>query len=116
MIADEVSDAQKKFLEERQVLRSLPSLILLSQPIMGFPPRVARPPIPPRHILAPPDASHACAQKMRTKYEEGEIKGNYKSADDVQDKKITYTSVVIGLIVIAFVAPMIQFFYYTGGD
>jgi len=72
MIADEVSDAQKKFLEERQ--------------------------------------------KMRTKYEEGEIKGNYKSADDVQDKKITYTSVVIGLIVIAFVAPMIQFFYYTGGD
>lgn len=71
MVADDVSDEQRKFLEERA--------------------------------------------KMRTKYE-ANVDGNYKSADDVKEKKFTYTTVVVGLIVIAFVAPMIQFFYYTGGD
>lgn len=59
--------------------------------------------------------SWCVSQKMRTKFET-DAEGNYKSADDVQDKKITYTTVVVGLIVIAFVAPMIQFFYYTGGE
>ena len=34
----------------------------------------------------------------------------------VKDKKNVYTAIVGGLIVVAFVAPMVQFFWYTGGE
>ena len=37
-------------------------------------------------------------------------------ADEVEGKKSIYVTLVAGLIVVAFVAPMLQFFYYTGGD
>ena len=40
----------------------------------------------------------------------------FKSADQVKDKKGIYTAIVGGLIVVAFVAPMVQFWFYTGGD
>ena len=36
--------------------------------------------------------------------------------DQVKDKKGIYTAIVGGLIVVAFVAPMVQFWFYTGGD
>ena len=34
----------------------------------------------------------------------------------VEDKKNIYVTIVGGLLIVAFVAPMLQFFYYTGGD
>merc|ERR1719353_2464153 len=72
MIADEdISDAQKKFLEERAMLK--------------------------------------------TKYEE-EYTGNYKSAEEVKDKKSIYTLIVGGLVAVAFIAPMLQYLYYTMGE
>jgi hypothetical protein len=54
-------------------------------------------------------------QKLKQTYEE-DYDGNFKSGEEVVDKKNIYTTIVVGLIVIAFVAPMVQFFYYTGGD
>ena len=37
-------------------------------------------------------------------------------APQVKDKKGIYVTIVGGLVVVAFVAPMIQFFWYTGGE
>lgn len=72
MIAEEdISDAQKKFLEERASLKQ--------------------------------------------KYEE-DYQGNYKSAEEVKDKKSVYTLIVGGLIGVAFIAPMLQYLYYTMGE
>jgi hypothetical protein len=34
----------------------------------------------------------------------------------VKDKKSIYVAIVGGLVVVAFVAPMVQFWFYTGGD
>merc|ERR1719247_3304869 len=45
-----------------------------------------------------------------------DVQPTYINADEVADKKSIYVTLVGGLIVIAFVAPMLQFFYYTGGD
>merc|ERR1712087_160007 len=53
--------------------------------------------------------------ELKTQFEE-ETEGTYKSADEVSDKKSIYITIVVGLIVVAFVAPMIQFFYFTGGE
>ena len=47
---------------------------------------------------------------------ESQTEGTFKSADQVKDKKGIYTAIVGGLIVVAFVAPMVQFWFYTGGD
>ena len=52
---------------------------------------------------------------MTTQYEK-EVEGSYKTAAETKQGKSTYELVVFGLVVVAFVAPMIQFFYYTGGD
>ena len=52
---------------------------------------------------------------MKQQYE-SQVAGNYKNAAEVADKKNIYTSIVVGLIVVAFVAPMVAFFYYTGGE
>lgn len=52
---------------------------------------------------------------MATKYE-SQTEGTFKSAEQVKDKKSIYTAIVGGLIVVAFVAPMVQFWFYTGGD
>jgi len=40
----------------------------------------------------------------------------YVKAGEFENKKNIYIVVVGGLVVIAFIAPMLQFFYYTGGD
>ena len=56
-----------------------------------------------------------CSQKMRTTYET-EVETTYKSAEEVADKRNIYVTIVGGLIAVAFIAPMLQFFYYTGGD
>jgi len=52
--------------------------------------------------------------RMKQQYET-QVEGNYKTEDEVKDKKGIYTTIVGGLIVVAFVAPMVSFFYYTGG-
>jgi hypothetical protein len=54
-------------------------------------------------------------KELKQKYEE-DIESSYKSIDEVRDKRDVYTTIVLGLIAVAFIAPMIQFFYYTGGD
>ena len=54
-------------------------------------------------------------EKMKTTYDEG-VESTYKSEAEVTDKRNIYVTIVAGLIGIAFVAPMVQFFYYTGGD
>ena len=54
-------------------------------------------------------------KQMATKYE-SQTEGTFKSAAQVKDKKGIYTAIVGGLIVVAFVAPMVQFWFYTGGD
>merc|ERR1712050_88627 len=53
--------------------------------------------------------------KMAQSYDE-DFESNFKGAAEVKDKKSAYTLVVGGLIAVAFIAPMIQFFYYTGGE
>ena len=55
------------------------------------------------------------AQELKTQYDE-EYESVYSSAENTRDKKSVYTTIVVGLVVVAFVAPMIQFFYFTGGD
>jgi len=40
----------------------------------------------------------------------------FTSADETRDKKSVYVTIVAGLVGIAFLAPMLQFFYYTGGE
>jgi hypothetical protein len=52
---------------------------------------------------------------LKQQYED-DFDSTYKSVDEVRDKKDVYTTIVVGLIAVAFIAPMIQFFYYTGGD
>ena len=54
-------------------------------------------------------------KQMATKYE-SQTEGTFKSAAQVKDKKGIYTAIVGGLVVVAFVAPMVQFWFYTGGD
>ena len=54
-------------------------------------------------------------KQMATKYET-QTEGTFKSAAQVKDKKGIYTAIVGGLVVVAFVAPMVQFWFYTGGD
>jgi len=53
--------------------------------------------------------------KIKQQYDT-DVEPTYINADDVADKKSIYVTLVGGLIVVAFVAPMLQFFYYTGGD
>lgn len=72
------------------------------------------------------DASEAELRDAQRKFleERAKIKQEYDTdtestfinADEVADKKSIYVTIVGGLIVVAFVAPMLQFFYYTGGD
>jgi hypothetical protein len=55
------------------------------------------------------------SQKMKTAYET-DVESTYNSAEEVADKKNIYVTIVGGLVVVAFVAPMLQYFYYTGGE
>lgn len=57
----------------------------------------------------------AIEQKMKTQYET-DTESNFNSAEEVADKKNIYVTIVAGLVAVAFIAPMLQFFYYTGGD
>ena len=52
---------------------------------------------------------------MKTAYET-DVESTYKSEEEVADKKNIYVTIVGGLVVVAFVAPMLQYFYYTGGE
>jgi hypothetical protein len=54
-------------------------------------------------------------EQLRQKYD-ADTDSTYKPVGEVRDKKNIYTTIVGGLVAIAFIAPMIQFFYYTGGD
>jgi hypothetical protein len=54
-------------------------------------------------------------EELRQKYD-NDIESSFKPVEEVRDKKDVYTTIVVGLIAIAFIAPMLQFFYYTGGD
>lgn len=54
-------------------------------------------------------------QKIKQEYDT-DTESTFINADEVADKKSIYVTIVGGLIVVAFVAPMLQFFYYTGGD
>ena len=47
---------------------------------------------------------------------EASTESTFKSEGETTDKKGVYTAIVTGLVAIAFIAPMVQFFYYTGGD
>lgn len=47
---------------------------------------------------------------------EASTESTFKSEGETKDKKGVYTAIVGGLVAIAFIAPMVQFFYYTGGD
>jgi len=39
--------------------------------------------------------------------------GNYKSAKNTEQKRSKYVAIIVVLLVIAFVVPMVQFFYYV---
>ena len=54
-------------------------------------------------------------EKMKTTYDDS-VESTFKSEDEVTDKRNIYVTIVAGLVGIAFIAPMVQFFYYTGGD
>jgi len=54
-------------------------------------------------------------EQMAQTYD-ADTEGTYSSAEQTESKKATYTIAVGGLIAVAFLAPMLQFFYYTGGD
>ena len=45
-----------------------------------------------------------------------DTESTFIDASMVADKKSIYVTLVGGLVIVAFVAPMLQFFYYTGGD
>ena len=73
-----------------------------------------------RRKLLPPltqslDRLSGGSQKMKTSYDT-DIESNFNSAEEVADKKNIYVTIVGGLVAVAFIAPMLQFFYYTGGD
>lgn len=53
--------------------------------------------------------------KMKQEYDV-DTESTFKSEEEVADKKNIYVTIVTGLIAVAFIAPMLQFFYYTGGD
>lgn len=53
--------------------------------------------------------------KMKTEYETS-VASSFKTADETSEAKDIYTTIVGGLILIAVVVPMVQFFYYTGGE
>lgn len=131
MVADEdedVRDAQKKFLEERQVHANACTCARTLFP------RLPRPSLPPHsapltppaccpmphHPIAPglpPSGDELCGglQKIKQQYDT-DVESTFVNAEQFEGKKSIYTVVVTGLVVIAFVAPMLQFFYYTGGD
>ena len=55
------------------------------------------------------------SQKIKQEYD-NDTDSTFIDASEFSDKKSIYVTIVGGLIVVAFVAPMLQFFYYTGGD
>jgi len=69
--------------------------------------------------VCPLPASACCSlrrsQKIKQEYDT-DTDSTFINADEVEGKKSIYVTLVAGLIVVAFVAPMLQFFYYTGGD
>mmetsp|Transcript_33745 Transcript_33745/g.62977 ORF Transcript_33745/g.62977 Transcript_33745/m.62977 type:complete len:173 (+) Transcript_33745:76-594(+) len=76
------------------------------------------------NLLAAGDAPLTEAQKRfladRQKVKE-ELDADYEAKfltdkEEKGDKKNIYTTIVGGLIVVAFIAPMVQYYYYTGGD
>ena len=72
--------------------------------------------VAPHSAPAPPDPSASAPYPLRPRRYETQTEGTFKSAAQVKDKKGIYTAIVGGLVVVAFVAPMVQFWFYTGGD
>uniref|UniRef100_A0A7S4EW86 Uncharacterized protein n=1 Tax=Chrysotila carterae TaxID=13221 RepID=A0A7S4EW86_CHRCT len=52
--------------------------------------------------------------KMKQQYE-AQVEGTFKDSEETADKKGIYVTIVGGLVLVAFVAPMVSYFYYTGG-
>lgn len=52
------------------------------------------------------------ATPQQTQYET-QVKGTFKDKDVTEKGKFKYSTVVVGLLLISFVAPMAQFFYYV---
>jgi hypothetical protein len=75
----------------------------------------------PSTLIADEDLTEAqrkfieARKEVATKYET-ETESTFKNVAETRDKKNIYTVIVVGLVVVAFVAPMVQFFYYTGGE
>ena len=71
-------------------------------------------------MIADDDVSEAQKQflaeraKLKTTYE-ASTDPTFKSEDETESKKNIYITIVAALVAIAFIAPMVQFFYYTGG-
>ena len=122
MVADtdaELREAQQKFLEERAVRARCQAAPEPSRWTPPSPPRASPPneqcPNHATRTLAAHPYPLLRSQKMKTAYET-DIESNYNSAEEVEDKKNIYVTIVGGLVVVAFVAPMLQYFYYTGGE
>jgi hypothetical protein len=49
------------------------------------------------------------------KYEKSREK-TYKTKEETNEKREIFSNVVIGLLVISFVVPMVQYFGYVAGD
>lgn len=54
-------------------------------------------------------------EKLKQTYDT-DVESTYQTADQVEGKKGIYTTIVTALVVIAFVAPIVQYLYYTGGS
>ena len=54
-------------------------------------------------------------QKIKQEYDT-DTESTFINADELSDKKSIYVTIVAGLVLVAFIAPMLQFFYYTGGE
>jgi len=46
----------------------------------------------------------------------GKAARGYKTKEETEEKKFNFSTAVVGLLVIAFVAPMLQYFAYTSSD
>ena len=54
-------------------------------------------------------------EKIKQTYDT-DVESTFVGEAEFADKKNIYVTIVGGLVVVAFLAPMLQFFYYTGGD
>ena len=103
----DLSDEQKAFLREREKMATkyemrTESTYKSAEEVRR---RAKHPLHPPPCLSSAPMPEHVVV-----------LTGAAPLRTQVKDKKNVYTAIVGGLIVVAFVAPMVQFFWYTGGE